>query len=593
MATVAAVSLAVHGSAMGQDVGRMIVLPRILVERGLLNEGVPVAVPVNPSSKMILVDIDVDKVQEITKSDETTALSLANVLPKKLATVHPGETLDGLVRKLYSVDYSQPGLKRGIEDSILRINSLSDARSLPVGTIGVPIVPFVVAEGQRASKAMLAIDTQGSREGISGIVRVGTNFKVASAVRTIMAKSSNAPVRRTQVWMDEASASKLRADPTIGSATSFSAAPFEVVLADAPESTGASTSKVFEDAERTATGDMLKASMRQPTFVFIFDTGWPSSADQQSSINQLNSIMDFVWQDAFSKAGSALSRSVPLFVAPSQKHCVEIAQALEPFRSIDGDKAVKVIFVPMSQEQGSRGTLIELIQLGMLVQYMQGGRDLLQPVGDEEIQKALDDATRVVDSLPATWPSDTVDSNTGLVGFPLRVFNYYCGKFHTRFFVNQSWTVRHENFPLYVPTPLFGRLVTAAGNDANTDVLKPPYVDFVSRSATCAETVGVLNVSRDKGLSPNSSRANDAVVEDSQIVGFDGYLDSTETATSFAAPRVSWILAAMESTQVQDDDAILWSKNFKQRLLSSRVRVAGSYWLDPSKYLSLGVPGHN
>ncbi len=235
--------------------------------------------------------------------------------------------------------------------------------------------------------------------------------------------------------------------------------------------------------------------------------------------------------------------------------------------------AVNVIFVPISLEQGSSSVLVEMVQLGLLLKLTDEGQNPLMLQSTGAFKSTFDDATKIVSSLPAIYGDGKI--NTGIVSYPLRLFDYFCTRSNARFFVNQSWTVAHEQYSAYIPTPMFGRLVTAAGNSPNTDVFSTPYVDFFARSASTFEIVGVLNVLRGKGLSPTSSKADPAIAIGGQVVGFDGTLNSSETGTSFSAPRVAWILAAAEaSSQSTTVDAMQWSADFK------RLSPSKSAWFE-------------
>jgi hypothetical protein len=117
-------------------------------------------------------------------------------------------------------------------------------------------------------------------------------------------------------------------------------------------------------------------------------------------------------------------------------------------------------------------------------------------------------------------------------------------------FINLSWTIKNRQMHLPPQEQNEIMLVVAAGNDG---------IDFYAASTPFGSLIGersdiiaVMNMNRDGILDVNSASIRSAELEglSGVAVGFDGsVLPDNSTGTSFASPRVAWLLAALEASR--------------------------------------------
>jgi hypothetical protein len=100
-----------------------------------------------------------------------------------------------------------------------------------------------------------------------------------------------------------------------------------------------------------------------------------------------------------------------------------------------------------------------------------------------------------------------------------------------------------------------------------------------------------MNMQSDGSLQCGSSSVGDAFLEDDGAVGFDGRLTDDDApagcATSFATPRVAWLLAAYEVQRQVVPAPGAWAVDVVNRLKKIRAEKAGvsALWLDPASLM--------
>jgi hypothetical protein len=132
---------------------------------------------------------------------------------------------------------------------------------------------------------------------------------------------------------------------------------------------------------------------------------------------------------------------------------------------------------------------------------------------------------------------------------------------HTFFFLNESWTL-HSKLAQFQPvaTPHVVA-VAAVGNTGDPDINKSE-IEFARRWRTQRDVIAVLNMDPSGLPQCQSSQVVTRGGDSMLVVGYDGRIGPADCATSFAAPRVAWLLAAAEavrsSTLGNDDEWLTW-----------------------------------
>lgn len=304
--------------------------------------------------------------------------------------------------------------------------------------------------------------------------------------------------------------------------------------------------------------------------VFVLDSGWPETA-YDSSRQRLFEIFD----EVRSLYGlPAAPRAAPLYEPAGFDHADKIQDALEPFTSLDTARRVRVTYVPLSLAQNARDVLHEMMMLGQLIRtraHLLGGRH--GPASPSEIYAATMFADAHVSTLPPV-PGLVMYTNKAVLD-ALNEVVADAARTRDRYYVaNYSFVVEAGMIAFSPPTVQRGLGVVAAGNDG-VDVTTA-LVDLARRGGEDIHFLTVMNLDRQGALACGSSYLNAEVLDDAHAVGFSGQL-GTESQTSFAAPRVAWLLAAAEASRTAVQPPNLWFHRLQRRLHGARPPGASGY----------------
>ncbi len=246
------------------------------------------------------------QIREILKSKPGSILELSDILPKQAVAVASGQTVDGLIRNYFPSYYSSPKLKTELVSRILKINSLERAVDLRPGFFALPILPKVATAGSPNVRSILAIFPAAQ-------VPATANFGQANAsVSKLLSVTTEAANTGIHVWLDSKSAERLLGNDVFKGISEIQSAPMEILFADyghwGPQPLP--VQNVLNDVEREMLSSESKSSVLHQSYLFIFDTGWPTPAEKSTSISQLNVIYDYVWRNAFQQAKPYSPRAV-------------------------------------------------------------------------------------------------------------------------------------------------------------------------------------------------------------------------------------------------------------------------------------------
>jgi hypothetical protein len=556
----------------------------------------------------VLISVDIDRRYDDSEGSIGQITQLFELLPPTQVRLSAGTSLSELVLEHYGISDAHGGTLDHPSDlpvtyrlllhQIRILNSLDDANLVPPGNLLVPTLPpRVVDAGQDYRGGPLIITNSlapraqpGQRSKVFGQVKLREaaviNQEPSAADKARVARFVfRIPLSLWQKLFDETpealDIANIRAQ---AQALPLSLVPGvkEVIP----------TSFEISPGLRTQITSLLSKSQRRST-VFILDSGWPSAEDQESSRNALKEIFDVV-SDSFRI--EPVPRPKPgAFAEPSNTHCKEIAEALRDFRSLDASGRVRVVYVPLSKEQNASDMLRELVYLGGAIdlkrvraqresQDFPASRVLLDKAAIKYLKAQAKDA---VASLPESL-GQTFSMNSQVLQALFTVANVWAAKTHSVFFLNQSWTVATNSARMSFETGLRGLAVAAVGNDPARDVYGDRGIDFAKRSYRDKDVVAVMALNVNGNRACLSSFVNTAKLADAFVVGYSGSLRDGRCGTSFAAPRIAWLLAAKEASLADGPkDGDEWAVELFKTMKSLRPTLDTLGLLfNPAKYLA-------
>jgi hypothetical protein len=342
-------------------------------------------------------------------------------------------------------------------------------------------------------------------------------------------------------------------------------------------------------AQRDRIAQLLKQGSQRSPVVFILDTGWPSLTAYQESYSALYDIMDTVWRSRFSQRITK-SQSQANLPASNSDHCRCIERGLRELRALDQGlepaKRIRVVYVPLTREQGADNILTDLLLTSLLLQRQ--SKDSVT-ITNKIIDGTRKQASSVVKQyFPQKWIGDELQTDKSLLDAILLIGQAYAEASRSVFFASESWTVKHPDlggqYYVMYQDPQYGLVTAATGNDSSTNLL-----DFAQRSPRTKDTMAVINMTAAK-VDPLSTLMEKRNIEASVAAGFDGYITDDILGTSFSAPRIAWFLAAGEAVRIQPLDLGQWGIQLPEALKSLRAPNATDYQkllFDPVRYIEM------
>jgi hypothetical protein len=556
----------------------------------------------------VLISVDIDRRYDDSEASLGQISLLFDLLPPTQVRLSANTSLSQLILEHYGISDShggaldhpsdQPETYRLLLYQIRVLNSLDDANLVPPGNLLIPTLPPRVVDADQNYRGGPLIITSslapraqpGQQSQVFGDVKLREGAVInegpsASDKARVARFVFRIPLSLWQNLFDQA--------PDVLDIANVRAQAQALPLSLVPGVKEATpTSFEVSPALRTQITSLLSASKRRST-VFILDSGWPSAEDEVSSRNALREIFDVV-SDSF-RIEPVARRKPAAFVEPGSTHCKEIAEALQDFRRLDASGRVRVVYVPLSREQDSSDLLREMVFLGgaidlKRVQAQRESQDF--PPSRVRLDKSAikylkAQAKDAVASLPASL-KQTFSMNSQVLQALLTVANVWAAKTHSVFFLNQSWTVATNSARINFETGLRGLAVAAVGNDPYRDVYDVNRgIDFARRSYRDKDVVAVmaLNVNGNRAC---SSFVNSAKLADAFVVGYSGSLRDGRCGTSFAAPRIAWLLAAKEASRADEPkDADAWALELFATMKDLRPTTDTLGLLfNPAKYLA-------
>jgi len=478
-----------------------------------------------------------------------------------------------------------------VEAAILAENRWNKPEDAKAGPINIPLLPRRALINFNPKKHLNSVPKLWIMGGIQAKVEDATearDFAFASSVRLDQNRLASQS-EMIDLPIPVANVSELLADPALSKYASAFQYPIAVHLAaDPPCKTESQVGdhSVLSENERASIGQALGNSTQRDSVVFVLDTGWPNKTAYEESRTQLWTVLDSFWRRNF---GLALPHGMyaQQYTDPSNFHCRCVERSLKEFRKIDPSGHVKVIYVPMTREQDGGSVIADLLQTSYLLEW-ENMKHVLPP--NDVLKRSREVAENTVSTkFPAQWPGDQeeVTTDKSLLDAMMILSDEYAEMKKTFVFINESWTVKHKEYYIRWPAPLHGAVIAAAGNE-NVNV-SDPLIDFADRSSLAKDTFAVMNLDQTVGKVCSSSFIDESDIDSAKAIGYDGKISNEICGTSFAAPRVAWILAADEAIRKQDIQPQKWADSLQHRLSVMRDPGAQKYlrlWLSPWKLLA-------
>lgn len=497
------------------------------------------------------------------------------VLPSRSVTVTNPLAVDELLRTEFAV-------KQGTSDATyVRLRSEIQRRGqavgdvVPSGTVRVPAIsPYTAARNNLS--AFLAV--RAGRESIvdsaptlPGSVAFGPDSLIQAQSTTYVVQATardlaSGPLRTLALsGRGQILAKQIRA--SLAADRSDQPAPF--VLKDVP-------------ALRAA----LSAAQRD-IYLFVLDTGWPSSEERAMSLNVLKAMCANAraW---YRFPQSQLSLDATGDLPTPDEHVVNVKASLQDIEALSSH--VHVVYVPMTLAQNSEPLLREIITIGLAIARWRHPDSRPEPSQGRNAYDAV--APTDVDNAIATISKAAVngvfDANISL----LRGLFYIAARAGSQtgngYFVNMSWTTDDADILAQPVEPARGFVVAAVGNDDARDVVATPLA-FAGLSALHRNVLAVMTMDDQGALACHTSRVTLLDGPDIGAVGYLGAVPSALCFSSFAAPRVAWFLAARDTLRTTDVESPSgWATDIRVRLNALRALgqpLPSSLLFNPLKYV--------
>lgn len=549
---------------------------------------VPVGAQVVGQAPAVL-KVSIDSSYSTPMSAEQIAL-FADLNIARIVTV-PAQGVDSTISGVILREYGFGAADRlaaysAMVAAILRLNSLGAPTELQPGLLRIPNLPRI-GYAANAPIATAALQTTVLPEFIREGLRQSTGMLIDTATEIADPQGGGTTTTMFEVPLPS-TALLTNAGRTLAAASYSVVYGLQLSVAVPERYADAPAANPLGAAAMTGqVQSFLNRPAPRQVDLFVLDSGWPQT-EFGRSIDRLRDLVDAAGKNYAIRA----DRSSLNFTPAKNPHCEQIVEALHPFRSADRFDAVRVIYVPLTRDQGAARLLTEFIHVSLMLQSERLlSRGSTVPITPAEMKRQLSKTARqaveVVKNLPADATSNPFITDQALID---AIFNvaHAVAQANDRFFVvNQSWTVPSG---AVVFKPLDAQravAVAAAGNQSRRDIYQDPLVNFAGQSKTSSYVVAVLNMDAKGELVCNSSTISVNFLNDVQATGYNGQING-DCGTSFAAPRVAWLIAAQEALRKGLIAPTDWPLKLKHSLRNSRTGsgVPGLL-LDVTKFLSL------
>ncbi|WP_153020775.1 hypothetical protein [Pseudomonas sp. BMS12] len=509
-----------------------------------------------------------------------------------------------------------------IESKILELNGLEKPEEIKVGSrLKIPALPRMALEKPSRFNQNNAIPISSVYPALRDVVSYKSFNPKAMAFTERPANSSamrdGAPLTVQYMWLPRDSVEK---DSYLawGEGAAEVQAESLVVTLDSAGGGGNALGSFPSQSEREIISRRLSSQPNQESVLIVLDDGWPSDEAYRNSVEFLSTALQRINKKFLYPIGVsgefALSRQMTSF--PKEKfHARSIEKSLSVLTDMEPNKdwqnnRVKVVYFPLSiAQKNSKPILEELITLRLIDDFMLDARgDFAPPVDD--VNRLRKTAKEIVSRLPGDIGISNLKTDKAIIESVLIFADLYATATGNPYVVNFSWTTPKLRNKFTSFDFNRGILVAAAGNSSSADCPKcRPYLAYKEECTSCAhnaasqemwfaarsvesqDVIAVMNTTREGALQCRSSIVNSKRI-DPFVFSFDGLVSADICGTSFAAPRVAWLVAAkLAYIDPHTLDAPGPERGWQLRQIIRQARVGGvdkgdQYNLDVGKLFS-------
>jgi len=479
----------------------------------------------------VLVEFTLDNTLQGT--DRTLLDAALSVLPTRDVAIGNATSIDTLIQQQFAITRQTDTALFNLLAQRIRARSetLSNGTIVAAGTAHVPqITPFVAADNQlNAVIDLRASDASSTKRprmttGGDALVAAQKPANTSYFVQTTLAQLGTAP------WQT------LITRPNDAAQFRYIARPFTVDLSAGGIQPSASSA--YTAPADTSWRTRLTNADRDVQ-LFILDTCWPDEAAWKESRQRLDAL-----SQALRKANGLPSG--PSLVASGQfpnphagsTHCRDIAESLRSFSGLSS--RVHVTYIPMTRDQGADDVLSEILWLRFAIAFLKGNTTPAQSTIDDATKFANDNVTATLPAISSFPVGLKFAANKALLDGIFMLADIT----KAPYFINDSWTTSDLEIYRSAAWPEAGFVVAAVGNVKDLDV-NTNKIAYAGLAVGNKSGLAVMTMDSAGNVVCNSSRVT-LLAGDAGAVGYAGDT-SSGCASSFAAPRVSWILAAWET----------------------------------------------
>jgi hypothetical protein len=549
--------------------------------------------------------------QDYKRLTSTGLGALLTGLPGRIVQFPTGSTLQGLVAGSFKSAPGQPKAPYEFQDRVLswmRIaNGITDDKSVKVGKLLMPVLPSMKTLGRLSSQATGLLGTAPSliRDEATGLLGLSGD--------PLLQRRGSISVVRLHIPRTEAA--RIVSDRTLGNflptlvdeeGRSNTSVEFTLAGQDTLPSPGGLDLGFLTEKQMHALRERLARPVVTPTRVVVIDSGWPDVVARDNAWSRLATLSDTL-DDLAGIRIVVPPRPTSAFVTPTNPHAANIAATIHALESLGPDPQIPVVavdYVPLTKEQGAGPWLRAMLALGAVARDYLSRKGQPNSLSQAATEKLVSAAWREADLTLAQVPSafgefGAVRSSSAIIDRMILLTHLMAEEVTgEHYFVNTSWTAPKDSLAVSIPRA-GGVIVAALGNYNIVAAEGQGSLDFARLSYGDPQIVAVANYSPNAQAICNTSMIDPDKLRDSMMVKFDGALgraaakpgrpeNGAVCGTSFAAPRVAWILAAVEARRTKYTSRS-WIYDFRDALHSARLpdNSPGSGWLDVTALLAV------
>lgn len=515
-----------------------------------------------------------------TQQDLAVALSMP--IEKNVA-IRSGDTMSGIVSRQYGVGRSNaPEAFLMLTSKISELNELSNNSSLTAGdTLSIPDIPPIALSRPNPNNTANSIAKLGFSIDAFKTVSKNNQSKSATSYSQIFDKGRKGASETVVIY-------KVKRRDAIALQKTYPGAVeavndiIRVTLAQPaePKNLNSEASSVLSEADASTLRRKLSRTAQKEPFLVIFDDNWPDRDDFQSSVKFFAKAISIVREKyrlgAVTLSVAALPQSLSdhNLATSSSSHAHQIKRAIAPLAELQPKEGrVSVVYLPLFRcDPVAKELLTQLVEIDLDAKHM--GSVLGIDAAPADVLRANRKlATDIVGRIGTNASGGIVKTDEAVIAAVLTFLRLYSEKANRPYVLNMSWTTPNFTFHLDVPEDAYGLAVVAAGNegDAQGTTVYDSHRQFAYRSLTPpGDMVAVMNVTVDG----RPDCASSLLMTDRELLGFafSGRLSDSECGTSFAAPRVAWLIAAHESVSPPSRNVSEWRSHLYSELTGLRSK---------------------